>query len=301
MGRLLLVFGLTVTLMIAQGTAWIERSSEAQDPIVNCNQLEDQGDRCECNRRVLGALNEIKVVVSDPVQSANSTPANIQDAVQLERRHRLRTFIAPHCELASSPADLPVSDEHSSHSFLGKTIEARLQPLFTKTIEQINRDDPKKAPVKAKWFLEGYWEGWQTLADGKPRPIFFHIIEFVRPSFVRACSDHGMVFGVLRGGFVELPGPESSGLSYSIRLWRGGPTFRDLEGVALLDLRPNEEMVAGLVRLTRALKRQSSLMPTGYFCEGRELEDRRQKGREKGEWPPELKKSRRSNELEIID
>jgi hypothetical protein len=287
--------------MIAQGPVWIERSSEAQDSIVNCNQLEHQEDRCECNRRVLRVLNGISVVVSDPVQSANSTPANIQDAVQQERRHRLRTFIAPHCELPSSPANLPVSDEHSSRSFLGKMFETRLQPLFTKTIGQINIDDPKKATVTAKWFLEGYWAGWQTLADGKPRPIFFHIIEFVRPSFVRACSDHGMVFGVLRGGFLELPGPQASGLSYSIRLWRGGPTFRDLEGVALVDLRPNEEMAAGLVWLTRAQKFQSSLMPTGYFCEGRELEDRRQKGQEKGEWPRELKKSKRTNELENVD
>jgi hypothetical protein len=74
-------------------------------------------------------------------------------------------------------------------------------------------------------------------------------------------------------------------MAYSIRLWRSGPpNFRDLEGVALLVLRPNEEIAAGLVWLARATKLRGSLMPSGYFCEDRELEDIRT-----GKKPPELK------------
>ena len=97
-----------------------------------------------------------------------------------------------------------------------------------------------------------------------------------------------MVFGVLRGGFLDVPGPRSSGISYGMRLWRGGPPrYRELEGVALLDLRPNQEMVAGLVWLTRAQKRLGSLNPAGYFCEDRELEDERT-----GRKPPELTPAR---------
>lgn len=283
MSSLPLVVQITVALTIVHGAVWVERSSATPESLVNCNQLKPE-DRCECNRRVLRALNGIRVIVSDPVQSPNATPANIQDAVQQERQHRLRTFIAPNCEQPSTGEHLPLFNERSASPFTGKAIETRLQPLATKPIKVINIDGA--IAVSAKWLLEGRWEGWQTLADGKPSPVSFHIID-VFHAFVRACSDHGMVFGHLRDGFLELPGIQFSGLAYSIRLWRGGsPGYRDLEGVALLDLRPNEEIPAGLVWLTRAQKFQSSLMPTRYFCEDRELEDRRTGGPEKK--PPEL-------------
>jgi hypothetical protein len=106
--------------------------------------------------------------------------------------------------------------------------------------------------------------------------MFVQIIE-VQQAFVRACSSHGMIFGVLRDGFLELPGPRSSGLTYTMRLWRGGPTDRDLEGVVLLDLRPNEESVGGLVWLSRTLTMEGARIPraTGYECEDRDLEDYR--------------------------
>jgi hypothetical protein len=263
--RLALLVQFTAVLTIVHGTVWFEKSSAAQDSLVNCNQLEPE-DRCDCNMRVLRALNGIRVIVSDPVQSPNSTPANIQDAVQQERLHRLRTFIAPHCEQPSTGERLPLFNEHSASSSIGGILASRLQPLATRPI---HRD------ALSMSLLPGRWEGWQTLADGKSSPISIHVIG-IRDNFVRACTDQGMVFGVLRGDFLELPRPQSSGLAYSIRLWRGGPpNFRDLEGVALLDLRPNEWIVAGQVWLTRAQKLRSSLMPTGYFCEDRELEDRR--------------------------
>ena len=108
MTRLCLATKVVATLLVAHGAVGVGMSRATQEPIVNCNQLEHQEDRCDCNMRVLRALNGIRVIVSDPVQSPNSTPANIQDAVQQERQHRLRTFIAPNCQLPASPDDLPL-------------------------------------------------------------------------------------------------------------------------------------------------------------------------------------------------
>ena len=233
-GRTLsLLFRCTVVLAIVHSLLGVESASAAEEPLINCNQL-DQVDRCDCNTRVLRAINEIRTFAPDPKQSANTTPRHIQDAVQQERLHRLRTFYAPNCELPSSAKRLPLFNERAADLPGSQMLDTRLRPLAASEI------CPAGCGVSPKWLLEGRWHGWQILADGKPSPITFHILE-VRDFFVRACSNRGMVFGVLRHGFLELPGLQQSGLTYSLRFWRGAPpNTRDLEGVALLDVRPNE-------------------------------------------------------------
>ena len=220
------------------------------------------------------------MTVSDPVDSPNPTPARTQDALLHERLRRWRTFIAPACAVRSTGHVLPEFNQHVPPRD-GVAAGRQLQPMSTVPLTLGQTD------VVPAVLLPGRWEGWQTLPDGKPTRVFFHISE-IDQTFVKACSSHGMVFGVLRGGFLEFPGPQSSGIAYTFRLWRSGPpTFRDLEGVALLELRPNEELVAGLVWLTRAQRLFSSFMPTGYHCEDLELEDQRT-----GTKPPELELKR---------
>ena len=53
------------------------------------------------------------------------------------------------------------------------------------------------------------------------------------------------------------------------------PRSRDLEGVVLLEVRPGEVLVAGLVWLSRALKFDWTVPPSGYFCQDRDLEEQR--------------------------
>jgi hypothetical protein len=278
-GRQAFVNRLTVVLAVLCGGVWHVGSSAAADhPVVNCNQVE-QWDRCDCNRRVLRALNDTKAATEDPTQSRNTTPRNIQDAVQEEQRHRLQTFIAKPCDRPASPSNLPDFNERSTRFRAEKALATNLRPLLARDICIAGCD---VSDVPANRLLPGRWEGWQTLADGKAVPLFLHITADVRATegdregVVQVCSSNGMVFGVLHDGFLELPGPRIAGLTYAFRLWRGGPHHRDLEGVVLLDLRPKDEVVAGLVWLTRAPKFAWSLMPTAYFCEDREFEDRRQ-------------------------
>jgi hypothetical protein len=274
--RLALVVELTVVLTFFQAIVWSSASDAAQDPLLNCNQLE-LDDRCECNHRILRALNDIKAATPDP-QSRNSGPADILDAVQEERRHRLRTFYAPDCDQASSASNLPARNERSTR-FANRTLGRYLRPFLARVIcegERCKTTEPSE-------LLVGRWTGWQTLPDGKTVPIAFHIAEY-HYGFVRACSDHGMVFGMVRDGFLELPGPPVSGLANFIRLWKAAPHFRDLEGVALLELGSNEELPGGPVWLTKVQTLRGFLPPTGYFCEARELEDRRTVPRQ----PPEL-------------
>jgi hypothetical protein len=124
------------------------------------------------------------------------------------------------------------------------------------------------------------------LFGGRPSPVSFHIISVGGPDglqpLVQACSDQGMVFGRLRGGYVELPRADSSAGAYSIRLWRSvAPRSRDLEGVALLDVRPGEALVAGVISLSRSIKFDWTAPPSSYFCQDRDLEEQRKNAIEK--------------------
>jgi hypothetical protein len=138
---------------------------------------------------------------------------------------------------------------------------------------------------EAEKLFVGRWEGWQTLFGGKPSPVSFHIISVAENVFVKACSDRGMIFGRLtEEGYLELPRFDSVGLAYSIRLWRSSaPRSRDLEGVALLEVRPSELLVAGLVWLSRALRFDWTTPPSSYFCQDRDLEEQRRYFREEKE------------------
>ena len=269
----------TAMLVVALGLGLAPRSSAepARDRILNCNDV-DPSERCACNRRVLQALNELRTIIIDPVNFGDTSEANAHILIRYERVQRLKSFIAPDCENPSSPGRLPLSDQHRAPLPL---INIRLQPPATRPISNL---DPDVTPTQ---LLRGRWDGWLTVAGGRPSHLFLQVVGVDADSFVLACSDQGMVFGTLRGGFLEWQIALSPGLTHSIRVWRSGPPhYRDLEGVALLDQRPGEEIVAGLVWLKREPKRAASFMPTGYPCRDLELEDKRERL-----GPPELKRA----------
>lgn len=258
---------------------WLGTSEAAQDSLVNCNEVM-LSDRCACNERVLHALTQSRPVFLDPTEGGNPGDANAAISIQQARQHRLRTFHAPVCNDKSSPKFLPLPEQHTGGWLDRETIEGHLKPLGAEDIDYYG-----EGLINPEELLVGRWEGWQTLFGGKPRPVSFHVIAIGEPRplrnvvqghFVKACSDQGMIFGRLRNGYVELPRSDSSGLAYSIRLWRSGvPRSRDLEGVALLEVRPGEVLVAGLVWLSRALKFDWTAPPSGYFCQDRDLEEQR--------------------------
>jgi len=263
---------------------WFGTGEAAQDPLVNCNEVMSE-DRCACNERILRALTQDRPVFIDPTEGGNPGEARTAIAMQQLRQQRLRTFHAPDCEKASSPERLPLSESHTTDRRYGGAIENHLQPLRTDLIDS----STEATQVVARKLLVGRWEGWQTLFGGKPKPVSFHVISVgdspphaVQPGrFVKACSDQGMVFGRLRDGYVELPRSDSSGGGYSIRLWRStAPNSRDLEGVVLLEVRPGEVLVAGLVSLSRAVKFDWTSPPSSYFCQDRDLEEQRKNAQE---------------------
>ena len=101
---------------------------------------------------------------------------------------------------------------------------------------------------------------------------------------MKACSDQGMVLGRVRDGYLEFPRLDFSDLAYSVQLWMSSaPRSRDLEGVILLGVRPSEVVVAGLVWLSRAVRFDWSTPASSYFCQDRDLEERRRIARERQE------------------
>lgn len=265
---------------------WFGTSEAAQDSLVNCNEVIIQ-DRCACNERVLRAFTQSRPLFLDPTEGGNPGEAKAALAIQQQRYELLRTFHAPDCAKPSSPDRLPLSQPHiTNRLYGGRAIEDSLQPLRTKLIS------PKEQDFSAAWkLLAGRWEGWQTLFGGKPSPVSFHVISVGLPlplstpgaaPFVKACSDQGMVFGRLRDGYLELPRSDSFGLAYSIRLWESTAPMhsRDLEGVVLLEVRPGEVLVAGVISLSRALKFDWTAPPSSYFCQDRDLEEQRKNVRE---------------------
>jgi hypothetical protein len=262
-----------------------ETSEAAQESLVNCNEVMLE-DRCACNERILRALGQSRAVVVDPTAGGNPGETHAAITMQQLRQQRLRTFYAPDCKNASSPERLPLSEPHTTDRRHGSAIEKHLQPILTNTIDGSNHSEL----IVARKLLVGRWEGWQTLFGGRPSSIFFHVISVGNPlplqplqpaPFVKACSDQGMVFGRLRDGYVELPRSDSSGGAYSIRLWRSSaPHSRDLEGVVLLEVRPGEVLVAGLVSLSRSVKFDWTVPPSSYFCQDRDLEEQRKNAQE---------------------
>ena len=241
----------------------------AQDSLVNCNEV-SVPERCACNHRILRALTNIKTGVLD-AELISGAPATADPvAIQQEQQHRLRTFHAPDCE-KSTPAQLPIPERHTTRRSLGWLIED-YAPLRTQSIEA----------AAAETLLVGRWEGWQTLFGGKPSPVSFHVLRVgAQGFFVKACSDQGMVIARLKDGYLELPRSDSSAGAYSIRLWRSGkPNPQDLEGVALLEVRPGETLVAGLVWLSRTVRFDWTSPPSSYFCQDLDLEEHRKKARE---------------------
>lgn len=247
---------------------------------MNCNEVVLE-DRCACNERILRALGQSRALVVDPTAGGNPGEAQAAITMQQLRQQRLRTFYAPDCKNASSPERLPLSQPHTTDRRHGSAIEKHLQPILTNTIDGSNHSEL----IVARKLLVGRWEGWQTLFGGRPSSISFHVISVDGPEklqpLVQACSDQGMVFGRLRGGYVELPRSDSFGGAYSIRLWRSSaPHSRDLEGVVLLEVRPGEVLVAGLVSLSRSVKFDWTAPPSSYFCQDRDLEEQRKNAKE---------------------
>jgi hypothetical protein len=279
--------GFVAAWAVILALAWFGTSEAAPDVQVNCNEVMAE-DRCACNERVLLALTTMRRIVPDPNSFANVGEINTAIAIQQEQRNRLRTFHAPGCEGPASPDNLPLAAPHiTGRPYGGWAIDNHLKPLRTEVIDDSN--DGKL--IVARKLLVGRWEGWQTLFGGKPTPVSFHVISVGTPltklqaqqpgRFVKACSDQGMVFGRLRAGYMELPRADSSGAAYSVRLWKSvAPRSRDLEGVILLEVRPGEVLVAGLVSLSRAPKFDWTGPPSNYFCQDRDLEEQRENAQE---------------------
>jgi len=281
---------------------WFGTSEPAPDVLVNCNEVMSK-DRCACNERVLRALTHNRPVVVDPTQGGSAGETNAAIAIQQERQHRLRTFYAPDCEVASSPKRLPVSAQPTGSWQYRDTIEHHLKPLGTRTIDVIDDDsidvDSEEGVggnIPSDILLPGRWEGWATPFGGTPSPVSFHVIRVDgHGRFVKACSDQGMVLARVKDGYLEFPRSDPFGLAYSIRLWNSrAPNSRDLEGVTLLEVRPGKVVIAGLVWLSRAVRFDWSSPPSSYFCQDRDLEEQRKVFSERQE------KKREENETALL-
>jgi hypothetical protein len=274
--------GFVVACAMILGLTWFGTSEAAAESQVNCNEVMAE-DRCACNDRVLLALTTMRRIVPDPNSFANVGEINTTIAIQQEQRNRLRTYYAPGCESPASPDNLPLAAPHvTGRPYGGWGIDKHLKPLLSEIID----DSTDGKLIVARKLLVGRWEGWQTLFGGKPTPVSFHVISVGTPltklqapspgRFVKACSDQGMVFGRIRDGYMELPRVDSSGAMYSMRFWKSiAPRSRDLEGVVLLEVRPGETLVAGLVSLSRPPKFDWTGPPSNYFCQDRDLEEQR--------------------------
>jgi hypothetical protein len=256
-------------------------ASAAADQIVNCNEVHFE-DRCGCNAAVLRALAQVKAAVPDPSQGGGTgANAHTQVVIQQERRFQLQTFIAPDCNWHSSPASLPVPSG-SSTGYGANVSGSRLRPIGARRLDEPDWFDGELRPGDPVLLLKfGRWEGWQSTAEGKATPIFLHVLD-VRGSgsdkshYVSACSDQGLVVGRVKDGVLEFARSESPAFSYSVKLWKSGPPYyRDLEGVALLRIRPTQDVVAGLVWLSRSPKLDGMTLPARYSCQDRSIEDER--------------------------
>jgi hypothetical protein len=278
-------------LSVVVGIVWFGIGDAAQDQLVNCNEV-DFADRCACNTAVLSALAHMRTIVLDPVNSANVTEARVQILIQQEQQHRLRTLIAPKCDKPSDSTRIPITDANSPRVSGKIPNDYHLRPLGalrldetkdtpakdTKTKDTTAKDDPRLRDVRT--LLYGRWDGWLTLSDGKASRVFLHVIDVRKPSepagahYVRACSDQGMVLGSVKDGVLEFMRAAPPGLTYSIRLWKSGaPPYRDLEGVAILEARPDEQLVGGLIWLTKAPNFPGAMPPSEYPCQDRAFED----------------------------
>lgn len=274
------VVGFLAVWPMTVGLIWFGMSEAAQDSFVNCNEVM-LADRCACNERMLRALALSRPIFLDPTQGGNALDATAAISIQQERQHLLRTFIAPgDCEHNSSVKRLPIAQQHTGGKVDLKAIKSNLKPLRTKDIDVVDEGiDPDMSPDQ---LLIGRWEGWQTLFGGKPSTMSLHVISVeAQGRLVSACSDQGMMFLRVKDGYLELPRTDSVGMAYSIRLWRStAPHSQDLEGVALLEVRPGEVLVAGLVWLSRAVRFDWSTPASSYFCQDRDLEERKKLFRE---------------------
>jgi hypothetical protein len=279
-----------VSLLMITCVVTLVTSEAAQEPLVNCNEALFE-DRCACNERLLDALAQMKRIVPDP-QFAHAGEANAAIVIQQHRQYRLLTYYAPTCWKKLSPKDLPASEQRKGGWLSQAAIEKHLKPLHTEDIAE-------KEIQSARNLLVGRWQGWQTFFDSKPTPVSLYVISVGNPRplnqpqdapFIKACSDQGSVFGRLRDGYLELPRSDAFGAVYAIRLWRSTVRrSRDLEGVVLLETRPGEVVVAGLISLSRTVKFDWTTPPSNYFCQDRDLEEERKNAEEVKRalpWPP---------------
>jgi len=278
--EMIVAFAATLTMILP--LASFGTSEADQDSLVNCNEVMLE-DRCACNERVLHALTTIRPGTPDPQESGSAVEVHAKIAIQQVRQQRLRTFFAPNCGHPSSPDQLPLLEPHTTSRIHEEVIVPNLRPVG---VMNLSATDDK--------LLVGRWEGWLTMFGGKATPVSYHVIVVGKPiplrppeaePFVKACSDQGAVFGRIREeGYLELSRIDYSGLAFSIRLWRSSaPRSRDLEGVTLLEVRPGETIVAGLIWLSRPVKFDWTTPPSSYFCQDRDLEEQRRTTREEQE------------------
>jgi len=246
--------------------AAVDSVAQTAGQLVNCNEV-TLGDRCACNKRILRALNEIRSGAVDAEMVSIAPATGNPVALQQERQHRLRTYYAPNCEKTNASMPPMLEQRTTARPAFGPAGDYSRRPHLT---EEILTDGSEP-------LLVGRWKGWQTLFGTKPSPISLDVlsVEF-GGAFVRACSDQGLVFGRVISGYLEVPRTDGVGRAYALRLWKStSPKLNDLEGVVLLEARPGETLVAGLVWLSRDLKFDWTISPSNYFCQDRDLEEQR--------------------------
>lgn len=264
----------------------VVRERPVDGELLDCRAV-DCFQRATCNRRVLGALTRIKTTASEVPANQSPDVTHRHITAQIERQERLRTFVAPECRPPSSVCGLLAPSLASACRAVGRFLAdaaARAKPPASPAWPL-----PASAKIdldvqEQRDWLSGQWEGWLFYDDNRAVPLWLRLARLpalpLRAGHIKACSDHGMVLGLLKGGVLELPRRESLAFGSRIRLWRGAPHHDDLEGVVLLEVEPGREIQTGLVWLSRVLTPApvwDLVLPTDYPCQDKELLDTRKK------------------------
>ena len=236
------------------------------EPLVDCHSVSECNHRAVCNRNVLRALAEVDNTT--PLSFDNGSARYTVVAIQQERQDRLRAFVAPSCEKPPPPgplAVLPGLRDRLMRLFapgsIRETDDQFVRPAFGRPVTFDNAAQ-----------LQGRWQGWVTARERKATRVFFEVVH-VDTVAVKACSDQGLVMGMLENQALEFPRPEALTVASRMRLWWAPPDYQQLAGVVLLELQPGQEVINGSVWLERAVNYDGSPPPLTYACQDREIED----------------------------
>ena len=240
----------------------------ADEPLVDCHSVTDCSHREVCNRNVRRALAEVNNTA--PLSFENGSAQYTVMAIQQERQDRLRAFVAPRCQESAPPS--PPQVRPGLRDRLARLFAAG--PIRESDDQFVRPAFGRPVTFENAGLLAGRWQGWVTSRERKATRVFYDVVH-VDSVVVRACSDQGLVMGMVENDALEFPRPEALSVASRVRLWWTPPDYQQLAGVVLLELQPGQEVIDGSVWLERAVNYDGSPAPLVYACQDREIEERK--------------------------